>query len=130
MLEITGEYYSVYENFNEIDERINFLDEAKNFLQNSYFTSALRDVMPLAMATILNVNIIIFIKNSHSPMYITSLADYSEKTLFLVNDPEAPGHYDAALPYSYHSHKVKSVVSPTSCSCGINILHHHVHFKV
>ena len=57
--------------------------------------------MPLAMATILNVNIIIFIKNSHSPMYVTSLTDYSEKTIFLIYDPEGPGHYDAALPYSY-----------------------------
>ena len=79
------------------------------------------------MATILNVNIIIFVKNFHSPMYITSLTDYSDKTVFLVYDPEGPGHYDAALPYSYatdHSDQVKpevkSVVSPTSCSCGVN----------
>ena len=42
--------------------------------------------MPLAMATILNVKIIIFIRNSHSPLYVTSLTDHSEKTFFLIYD--------------------------------------------
>ena len=91
--------------------------------------------MPLAMATILNVNIIIFIKNSHSPMYVTSLTDPSEKTVFLIYDPEGPGHYDAALPYSYmnnNSNKASiesEIKFQVSCSCGVNKKnsHHHVH---
>ena len=68
-----------------------------------------------------------FIKNSHyPPMYVTSLADYSEKTVFLVYDPNGPGHYDAALPYSYindHSSRiVQSVISHDQafCRCGVN----------
>ena len=78
------------------------------------------------MATILNVNIIIFIKNSHSPMYVTSLTDY---LIFLIYDPEGPGHYDAALPYSYLNDQQsneasikseKSVKHQVSCSCGVN----------
>ena len=79
VLEITGEHRSIYENFIQIDERNNFLDKANKFLQNGHFASVLGDLMPLAMATILNVNIIIFMRNSHSPMYVTSLTDYSEK---------------------------------------------------
>ena len=129
MLEITGERRSVYENFIQLDERNTYLDEANKFLQNGYFASVLGDLMPLAMATILNVNILIFVRNSHSPMYVTSLTDCSEKTIFLFYDPQGPGHYDAALPYSYmndQSNKasieseVKSVTSQVSCSCGVN----------
>ena len=68
--------------------------------------------MALAMATILNVNIIIFMRNSHSAMYVTSLTDYSEKTVFLTYDPEGPGHYDAALPYGYmNDHYTRQVLN-------------------
>ena len=55
VLEITGERRSVYENFIQLDERNTYLDEANKFLQNGYFASVLGDLMPLAMATILNV---------------------------------------------------------------------------
>ena len=125
--EITGDHRSIYENFVELNEGVNYMDEATKFLQSGYFASVLGDLMPLAMATILNSTILIFTRSSCSPMYVTPLSGQSEKTVFLIYDPRGPGHYDAALPYKCTNgppHTVSEVPqSQTSCNCGVNKKH-------
>ena len=124
--EITGEHQCMYENFVEINEGMSYMDEATKFLQSGYFASVLGDLMPLAMATILNSTILIFTRSSScSPMYVNSLSGQSENTVFVLYDPRGPGHYDAVIPYSCtsgvaHTASKVTTIPKVSCNCGVN----------
>ena len=79
--------------------------------------------MPLALSTALQFSIVIFSKDSRTPiMYVTPDNLASEATTFVVYNPEGEGHYDVALPY----HRCGNVssqatkLSVTFCKCGIN----------
>ena len=79
--------------------------------------------MPLALSTALQFSIVIFSKDSRTPiMYVTPDNVASEATAFVVYNPEGEGHYDVALPY----HRCGNVSSQatklyvTFCKCGIN----------
>ena len=78
--------------------------------------------MPLALSTALQFSIVIFSKDSRTPiMYVTPDNVASEATAFVVYNPEGEGHYDVALPY----HRCGNVSSQatklyvTFCKCGI-----------
>ena len=78
-----------------------FKSEAKRFLDDGYFNSDLGDTMPLALATALCIHIIILTNEPRSQrMYVTPEVELVLGTVFVVYDPTAPGHYDAALPFN------------------------------
>ena len=55
--------------------------------------------MPLALSTALQFSIVIFSKDSRTPiMYVTPDNVASEATAFVVYNPEGEGHYIVALP--------------------------------
>lgn len=101
-----------YEGFltNEIYEY-----EVSKFLQNGYYNSALGDTMPLAMATALNISIVILTSIPSSPVFFVSPPTTSELVLYLAFTSFGSGHYDALV--------LKSDVQPTrrvtKCRCGL-----------
>ena len=82
--------------------------------------------MPLAIATALKVTIFIMSSNLQSPpLYVIPLCGEPVSMMFLVHNPVAGGHYDAAIPYSctINQNKLQDPVrkdSHVSCSCGVN----------
>lgn len=105
---------------------IDFAREANRFLDNGYFNSLLGDLMPLPIATALKVTIFILSKNLQSPpLFIIPLCGQPIGMIFLVYNPAAAGHYDAAIPYSctVTQNKPQDSLrkeSRVSCSCGVN----------
>ena len=90
-------------------------DEVSRFLQDGYYDSALGNTMPLAMATALNVSIVILTSIPSSPVYFVSPPTTSELVLYLAYTSLGSGHYDALV--------LKGGVQPTShvikCRCGL-----------
>ena len=127
--EITGERRGMYEDFflEKNDLNFDYIREANKFHKNGFFASTHGDLMPMAMATLLQASIIIITTNVDStPMYIVPMVGCAERSIFLLYTHTGPGHYDAALPYS----KTVGQASPTStsvkvgsCSCGVNKSH-------
>ena len=98
-----------------------YSSEASKFLQDGYYDSALGNIIPLALATALQVPFIIFSKNQHTPlMYITPEIITVDAAVSLVYTPSGPGHYDAALPCSTPASISTKPVQSIRCSCGIN----------
>ena len=128
MQEIHGERRLVYDNFMVIGEtefELEFELEAQKFLQDGYYASNVGDIMPLAMATILHANFIIFTADPQNPLWYVTPDDTptgpTQGTVFLVYNSSGPGHYDAALPY----HKLveppeKRHRKLVTCNCGVN----------
>ena len=123
--EITGEHQVAYENFITTD--LDYHEEAIKFLQDGFYASAIGDLMPLAMANVLQAAILIITTNAHSnPMYVTPEAGGIEGTIILVYNPSGSGHYDAAVPHHTTVTVEQDTKSDTHtsahvcCSCGVN----------
>ena len=119
--EILGERRDVYQNFLTSD--LDYSNEANKFLQEGFYSSSLGDLMPLAMATVLQASIIIITTNPHShPMYVIPQVGCMEGTIILVYEPTGPGHYDAALPYSsmIEQATTNALSQTVTCRCRVN----------
>lgn len=123
--EITGDHRDSYESF--ISGNVDYLTEANKFLQKGYYASSLGDIMPLAMATVLQtsfviITVIITTTNPHNNlMYVTPLFGSIEGTVILVYNPTGSSHYDASLPYSSKVvGQTGNMAKSKSCSCGVN----------
>ena len=99
---------------------LNYDKEANRFANNHYFNSELGNTMPLALATALQISIVIFHKDPNTPtMYVTPEIVTTEASAFLVYTRSEEGHYDAAVP----CHKMGAPTSNSksnSCRCGAN----------
>ena len=121
--EILGDHRTMYEHFVQpIDD---YTTESKKFLQDGFYNSSVGDLMPVAMATALLTNIVIFNASQDShPIYVVPVVGFPSGIIFLVYHPAGTGHYDAAIPCSYASTKFTLTNAnshvKTSCSCGIN----------
>ena len=99
--ELIGERRHMYEDFIVQDESYDYIAEAKKFLQDGFYANSHGDLMPLAMATLLQASLIIITTHASSnPMYVTPMVGSANTSVFLVYSPTGTGHYDAALPYS------------------------------
>ena len=124
--EILGERRESYENFLTSD--LDYCTEASKFLQDGYYASSIGDLMPLAMATVLQASIVIITTSSNGhPIYVTPQVGSIEGIVILVYDPSGSGHYDAVVPYSNTVGQAtigQDVVSmestAVSCRCGVN----------
>ena len=97
--EITGERRNMYEDFIEKgDLAFDYVAEANKFLEDGFFASSHRDLMPLAMATYLQASIIITTNVNSTPMYVLPMVGSAERSVFVLYTPTGPGHYDAAIP--------------------------------
>ena len=56
----------MYENFIVQDESYDYLAEAKKFLQDGFYANSHGDLMPLAMATLLQASLIIITTHASS----------------------------------------------------------------
>jgi len=124
--EILGEHRKMYEYFIQpIDD---YVTESKRFLQDGFYNNDVGDLMPVAMATALLTNIIIFRQNEDHhvhPMYVVPMNGSPNGTVFLVYNPAGTGHYDAAIPCSYslkstNTADLDMLTKKNSCSCGVN----------
>ena len=70
--EILGDHRTMYEHFVQpIDD---YTTESKKFLQDGFYNSSVGDLMPVAMATALLTNIVIFSASQDShPMYVVPM---------------------------------------------------------
>lgn len=98
--EILGDHRAMYKHFVQpIDD---YATESKKFLQDRFYNSSVGDLMPVAMATALLTNIVIFSTNQDShPMYVAPMVGCPNGIIFLVYHPAGTGHYDAAIPCSH-----------------------------
>ena len=97
--ELIGEHRHVYEEF--LSDNANYDTEANRFLQDGFYANSLGDLMPLAVATILQTVLVIIPADSpSSPLYVTPPLSLPGRMIFLIYTPSGPGHYDAAIPYS------------------------------
>ena len=96
--EILGEHREFYESF--IPSNLDYCTEASKFLQDGFYASSIGDLMPLAIATVLQASIVIITAspNSH-PIYVTPHVGSIQGTVILVYDPSGSGHYDAVVPW-------------------------------
>ena len=115
--ELLGDNHYLYEAFISHTD----IDYSTVFLNPSFYDSVLGNTMPLALSTALQFSIVIFSKDSRTPiMYVTPDNVASEATAFVVYNPEGEGHYDVALPY----HRCGNVSSQTTklsvtfCKCA------------
>lgn len=79
--------------------------------------------MPLAIASILCANIIIFQRSPSIPRMYVPPPNYDSKTLtlFIVYDSNGGGHYHAALLYNQtQAARLKQNKKQLSCNCGVN----------
>lgn len=86
-----------YRNF--LPENYNYHSETVNFEVYGYFGSDLGDLMPIAMANVLQMPIIIVTSEPHTPLISVCPEEtvlYSEP-LFLAYNSLGVGHYDAAV---------------------------------
>ena len=114
--EITGERKQHYKDFlTDVD---NYAQEARKFLDDGYYDSELGNLMPLAMAEALESNIIVFRTDNDQPFFVTPQGVSLHRTIFLVYDPNGPGHYDAALVYQSPHQPCPS--KAIKCNCGVN----------
>ena len=83
--------------------------------------------MPDALATALQTSIIIFTRNTDSPvMYITPEVIKTDYSIFVIFDPTGSGHYDAAVPYSDPAPSTQTI-SDVKPAMPVSPLHHHHH---
>ena len=82
--------------------------------------SEVGNLMPLAMANLLQSHIVIFNIDSHTPLYVTPTVNQQDRAMFLVHDPKGPGHYDAAITYSVSQNMQQPPVAMVKCNCGVN----------
>ena len=119
--ELLGDNHHLYEAFISHTD-IDYSTEAQTFL-NPFYVIALGNTMPLPLSTALQFSIVIFSKDSRTPiMYVTPDNVASEATTFVYNPQEGEGHYDVALPYHRCSNvsSLTTKLSVTFCKCGIN----------
>lgn len=96
--------------------------EANKFHDKGYFDSELGNTMPLALSTALQLSLVIFSNDIHTPtMCVTPEVVTTEAVMFLVYDSTGKGHYDAAIPAFKHPKvdRTNAIVSK-SCRCGVN----------
>ena len=119
--EITGERQQYYMDF--IVGGVDYCSEARKFLQIGYFNSQLGNLMPVAMATVLQCYIVLFKTDGNNHLYVTPQVappmEAQERTIFVVYNPEGAGHYDAALTFNCPELKTPT----TKCNCGVNKPH-------
>ena len=117
--ELLGEHRVNYSPYIQHTD-LNYDKEANRFANNHYFDSELGNTMPLALATALQISIVIFHKDPNTPiMYVTPEIVTTEASAFLVYTRSEVGHYDAAVP----CHKMGAPTSNSksnSCRCGAN----------
>ena len=77
------------------------------------------DLMPLAMANLLESHIIIFKVDAQKPFYMTPNVNQQDRVIFLVYDSRGSGHYNAAIPYLV-SINTKQSNRDIKCNCGVN----------
>ena len=101
----------------------NYNAEAKKFLQDGFFVGALGDLMPTAMAAVLQAPVIVFSSElSKEALYFTSPDIITSKASIFVLYQAQLSHYDAVVkvyntsPSSGSPNKSLQV----HCSCGIN----------
>ena len=85
--------------------------------------SVLGDIMPLALSTVLQFSVEIFLTDSRRPvMYVTPDVTATDATAFLVYNPGSKRHYDAAVRCKQHkeAQSSSSVSMSTYCKCGAN----------
>jgi len=78
--EILGNKKDIYTSFISYDPDLDFTTEAKKFLLNGHFSSALGDLMPLVIATALQVTILIFSKSL--PIFVNPVHGQSVGIIF------------------------------------------------
>ena len=116
--ELLGEHRVNYSPYIQHTD-LNYDKEANRFANNHYFDSELGNTMPLALATALQISIVIFHKDPNTPMYVTPEIVTTEASAFLVYTHSEEGHYDAAVP----CHKMGAPTSNSksnSSRCGAN----------
>ena len=86
--EIIGERQAFYKDF--ILDITDYGAEANRFLDDEYYHSQLGNLMPLAMATVLQTHLIIFRADSDcdTPLYVTPPTDPYDRTIYLVYDKD------------------------------------------
>lgn len=78
--EILGERRESYESF--LTRELDYSTEANKFLQDGFYASSIGDLMPLAMATVLQASVVIITTSSTShPIYVTPLVGSIEGTV-------------------------------------------------
>ena len=82
--EILGERES-YESF--LIRELDYSTEANKFLQDGFYVSSIGDLMPLAMATVLQASVVITTSSTSHPIYVTPLVGSIEGTVILVYNP-------------------------------------------
>jgi hypothetical protein len=127
--EILGERHASYESF--LTRDLDYCTEASKFLQDGFYASSIGDLMPLAIATVLQASIVIITTspNSH-PIYVTPQVGSIEGTVILVYDPSGSGHYDAVVPSSTTVGQratepatvtnIRAKSTSVCCRCGVN----------
>ena len=92
MKELLGDNRYLYEAFISHTD-IDYSTEAQFFFNPSFYDSVLGNTMPLALSTALQFSIVIFSKDSRTPiMYVTPDNVASEASAFVVYNPEGGGH--------------------------------------
>ena len=92
---------------------------AQKFSVDGYYNSEMGDLMPLAMANLLQSHIIIFTVNVQKPFYVSPNINQHDRAIFLVYDPRGSGHYNAAITYAA-SKNTKHSHNDIKCNCGVN----------
>ena len=114
--EIMGERKYEYKQFITMDR---YDAEAQKFSVDGYYNSEMGDLMPLAMANLLQSHIIIFTVNAQKPFYVSPNNNQQDRAIFLVYDPRGSGHCNAAIPYAA-SKNTKHSHNDIKCNCGVN----------
>ena len=100
-----------------------YVTEANAFLENGVYNTSIGDLMPLAIATVLQASLVIITSNSQMPpMYVVPMVGTVEGSIFLIYNPTGAGHYDAALHYARQTITIDKTIPVElgGCSCGVN----------
>jgi len=124
--ELLGMHRNIYENFTSL----NFTDyetECKKFLQVGFFANIIGDLMPIAIATALQISIVLITDSTPALMYVNPAVGKGKLPAFLIYYSVGVGHYDAAIPYGqkvmnqgFHHVKNSNRQLQIACSCGVN----------
>lgn len=109
-----GPNRSDYEGF--LIDQDKYEHEVLKFLQDGHYNSDLGNTMPLAMASALNVSIVLLTSIPSSPVFFVSPPTNSNLVLHLAFTSLGPGHYDALVLKATAAQST----DVTKCRCGIN----------
>ena len=101
---------------------IDYDAEASKFSQNGFFIGELGDLMPTAMAAVIQAPIVIFSDISNKPLYFSTPDMITSKASVCVLYRASLSHYDA-LVKSYDLNSSSTSPNKSSrayCNCGVN----------